>query len=227
MKAKKVYEFRTSGEIIKMGADEYYKKLIQKWLNEYMYNFKFELKNNILILTEINDKVIFLNKIIEFPPFFNNFESIIINGNLNLMDSKLKKLPDNLIKINGYLDLSMSDNIVELPEKLLEVKGLDISYTNIKKLPDNLTKINGNLFLNNSKIQKLPDNLKVGENLDISETTDIKKLPNNLYIYETLDIHDSNITELPDDLIVSSIFIDEDKLYYFKNKFPQYKFITN
>ena len=70
------------------------------------------------------------------------------NGNLNLISSTIKKLPDNL-----YVGNSL---------------GL-IDCTQLKKLPDNLH-VGYHLYLNAVDITELPNNLYVGGNLFINLT---------------------------------------------------------
>ena len=64
--------------------------------------------------------------------------NIAVNWNLDLYNSEVSELPDNLT-VNGWLDLE---------------------YTKITELPDNLT-VNGFLALRRTKVSKLPDNLIV------------------------------------------------------------------
>ena len=86
--------------------------------------------------------------------------NITVEGSLNLSNTKITSLPDNLRTVNGSLDLSYT-NITSLPNNLRTVNGwLDLSYTKITNLPDNLT-VNGNLYLSNTNITRLPDSLKV------------------------------------------------------------------
>ena len=66
------------------------------------------------------------------------FDQLIFLGNLNLSNTKITSLPDNL-SVGGYLDLH---------------------NTNITSLPDNLS-VGGSLYLSGTKITSLPDNLSV------------------------------------------------------------------
>jgi len=93
-----------------------------------------------------------------------------MKGDLNLSNTPITSLPDNLTKVEGNLNLSK---------------------TLITSLPSNLTKVGGNLILNNcKKITKLPPDLTVEGNLDL-EHTKITSLPpnltveNDLYVYGT------------------------------------------
>jgi len=80
-------------------------------------------------------------------------------GDLNLSNSPVEKLPDDL-KVGGGLFL-MDTPIKELPDDLKVGGGLFLMDTPIKELPDNL-EVGGNLDLKNTLIKELPDNLKVG-----------------------------------------------------------------
>ena len=73
------------------------------------------------------------------------------------------------MKINeGNLDLSQSD-VEELPENLTVGGGLDLRGTQITSLPENLT-VGGGLYLSGTQITSLPENLTVGGWLDLSGT---------------------------------------------------------
>ena len=89
--------------------------------------------------------------------------------NLNLSNTKITSLPDNLT-VGGGLFLC-NTKITSLPDNLTVGGGLDLSNTKITSLPDNLA-VGGSLDLRGTLITSLPDNLKVGgriisyENLD-------------------------------------------------------------
>ena len=93
-------------------------------------------------------------------------------GDLNLADTPIKSLPDNL-KVGGSLYLR-NTQIKSLPDNL-EVRGaLSLSNTPITSLPDNL-KVGGSLYLRNTPIKSLPDNLKVIGYLNLHNTPISKK----------------------------------------------------
>ena len=97
-------------------------------------------------------------------------------GNLNLENSQITKLPDNLQVVGGSLYLGNNIQITELPNNLTVGGYLDLLNTPIQKLPDNL-KVNNSLFLKNSQITELPDNLKVGGSLWLHDTPLSNKYP--------------------------------------------------
>jgi len=94
-------------------------------------------------------------------------------GNLDLYDEQLTKLPNDLY-VDGWLGLSHCQQLTKLPDKLYVGKTLSISKTNIKELPDNLY-VGGNLFLIGTSIEEIPNNLYVGKNLFIKDTPLAKK----------------------------------------------------
>ena len=86
-------------------------------------------------------------------------------GNLNLEDTLISSLPNNLLKVGGYLNLR-NTQITSLPDNLKVGESLYLSYTPITLLPNNL-KVNGNLELFRCKINSIPDNLQIEKDLTI------------------------------------------------------------
>ena len=84
-------------------------------------------------------------------------------GSLNLQNTPITSLPDNLKYVGGNLNLE-STPIKSLPDNLEVGGNLDLTRTSITSLPDNL-KVGKDLYLEGSKIISLPDNLKVGGDL--------------------------------------------------------------
>jgi nitrogenase molybdenum-iron protein alpha/beta subunit len=108
-------------------------------------------------------------------------------GSLILYKTPLEFLPDELIRVGGDLDL-IGSKMKKLPDNLKEIGGaLWLNTTSIEYLPETLTYIDGSLNLSNSKIKKLPDNLKIGGNLYLTNTP-IEYLPENLSIAVNLFI---------------------------------------
>ena len=152
---------------------------------------------------------------------------LVHNGDLDLADTNIEKLPDNLT-VNGSLDLSNTP-IKELPKNLTVNNSLWLDKTKIEKLPEDLTveftlslsntpikelpeniKINRNLWLDDSNIQRLPDNFTVNGFLDLSNTP-IKELPDNLTVKGDLDLTNTSVTELPTDLKVKDAIYMNDR----------------
>jgi len=136
-----------------------------------------------------------------------------IEGDLQIKDTPLTKLPDGL-HVTKLLDLTGSE-IKELPKKLkvytlrvsnlikeipddIQVTHLDLTYSGDIKLPDNLACESLVLYspVSESQITKLPDGLKIG-NLDL-KYTNIEELPERLYA-RILRLGESKITKLPED----------------------------
>jgi len=105
-------------------------------------------------------------------------------GDLNLKDTPITSLPDNLKTVGGNLDLS---------------------YTLIQSLPDNLT-VEGSLFLDGCEnLKTLPNNLTVKGDLGLDGCENLKTLPNNLEItFGDLILFNTSIQSLPSDLKMGS-----------------------
>ena len=88
-------------------------------------------------------------------------------GNLDLSDTPITKLPDNL-KIGGSLDLR-NTKITSLPDNLKVGGSLYLNDTPITSLPDNL-EVEDSLYLYNTSITSLPKDLKVEDDLYLSNT---------------------------------------------------------
>lgn len=99
-------------------------------------------------------------------------------GNLNLRDTLITQLPDNLT-VSRSLDLSNTP-IAQLPKNLVVGECLKIDETLITELPDNLI-VGYTLNLSGTQITQLPDNLTVGGWL-VLLYTQIRQLPDNLTV---------------------------------------------
>ena len=71
-------------------------------------------------------------------------------GDLNLSDTPIERLPDNLKRVGGSLHLQ-NTKITSLPDDLHVGGGLYLSYTPITSLPNNL-RVGGNLYLANTPL---------------------------------------------------------------------------
>ena len=169
MKAKKVYEFRTSGEIVSMGAKDYKKLQIDKWMKQWLPDNKYEI---------------------------SKYGNLSIDGNVDLRYKDVTYIPDFShfnIEIGGYLDI-YGTKITKLPEDLYVDSWLDISYTNITHLPDNL-RVEDDIYAINSKLIYIPDDFNVNGSLNLKNTP-ISKLPKNLYVRWRLNLIKTNIKSL-------------------------------
>ena len=98
-------------------------------------------------------------------------------------EPKITECPDGLI-VDGWLAIDKWSKVTALPDNLLCINGeLDISgNSNFKHLPDNLT-VSGNLDLRGcTGLTELPDNLTVGGDLDIRRCAGITMLPRDATI---------------------------------------------
>ena len=98
---------------------------------------------------------------------------MIIIGNLDFEGCKNLTSLGNLKEVKGYLDLSETKKIFNIPDNLIVGK---------------------NLSLRDSKITSLPKNLKVKGWVDL-RFTEIFELPKNIKIGGILWLHNSKITE--------------------------------
>jgi hypothetical protein len=119
----------------------------------------------------------------------------------NFLVATNKKVQE-YIKNGNKGDLDLRDTpITSLPDDLTHVGGnLDLYGTKITSLPNNLT-VGDSLNLNDTPIASLPDNLIVGNNLWLIDTP-ITSLPENLTVGSSLYLRNTKITSLPDDLTV-------------------------
>ena len=130
-------------------------------------------------------------------------DDLVVNGDLDLTDSTLKSLPDNL-EVKGGM-LTRFSRIEELPKGLKVGGTLDLSYSRIKNIPDDI-KIGNSLYLHNTKITSLPKGLKVGGSLSLV-FADIESLPEGLKVGDILHLQRSKITSLPKGLEVKGELI--------------------
>jgi hypothetical protein len=96
-----------------------------------------------------------------------------MKGDLNLSNTPITSLPDNLTTVGGDLFLE---------------------YSKITKLPDNLTVI-GKLDLSNTPITTLPDNLTVGAWLKLEGAKKIKSLPSSLRVKTWISIQNTPLSK--------------------------------
>jgi len=113
-------------------------------------------------------------------------------GDLYLDGTPITSLPDILKYVGGDLNLYQS-KIKSLPDNLKVEEHLVLANTPIEYLPDNL-KVKGSILLTRSAIKSLPDNFKVGRSLYL-ENTSIEDLPYNLEVGEDFWIRNSPIAD--------------------------------
>ena len=108
------------------------------------------------------------NYVITLKKKIQNYIKNGCKGDFDLNGTPIERLPENLKKVSGTLDLSHS-KIKELPDDLVVGKDLWLHNTEIQKLPKNL-KVGGDLAMSFSKIKELPDDLVVGGSVSLIET---------------------------------------------------------
>ena len=225
MKAKKVYEFRTSGEIVRMGVDVLIERRIKDWLSRINWNkhrkeitYHYDNKRNTIVL---NGEILLTVKDHEFPEipevknikwevdtihaFYSSItklpDNLTVKNELNLNNNiGLKYLPKNL-KVYGNF-LSESSELIELPDDIYIDKAISLKLSKNLNNIGNLKFVNGDLDLDYCKSLKyLPDNLTVDGELYL-DYTGIIELPENLTVNGSLTLNGTKITKLPDSLKV-------------------------
>ena len=116
-------------------------------------------------------------------------------GPLYLHDSELTHLPSWLTKVNGALDIAMS-NIEDIPDVLEITDNIYANYSKLKEF--RRTEVHNSLSLDYSKITKLPNNLRVHGYLSV-EGIQFEQFPKNLIIDGIFYIKNSNLTNLSDE----------------------------
>jgi len=92
-------------------------------------------------------------------------KKFIINGDLDLFNNKKIKSLINVIKVEGYLDLTYS-TIESLPKLEYVGKDLDLDNTNIQSL-DNLKYVGSYLSLKNTPLSKTTTKEELRNKIDI------------------------------------------------------------
>jgi len=149
------------------------------------------VKNNVLLVPDVSDNEDFVDGGEEDEELY-----------LNLMDTPITHLPDNITKIIGTIELSYS-KIQKLPTNLSRVErgSLFLNQTKLTELPKSLSYVQKSLYLTGTPVTSLPDNLTIGESLRLSGTL-IRFLPDNLTVGDLLDLNKTPIESIPNNLIV-------------------------
>jgi len=129
---------------------------------------------------------------------FEKAEGLRVAGALNLSNTTVEKLPDDL-SVGG--DLNLSHTVVrDLPGRLSVGGTLYLRGASIVALPDDLS-VGWSLWLDGSAIRTLPGNLSLGGDLSLNGS-DIETLPGGLSLGGDLDLRDTAVETLPGDLSV-------------------------
>ena len=215
--AIKPYVDTNTSEVYLVASDRCYvgnipgfSKTVQKWLDGIQSNkqgvFKihrdvdttgFERRTitNIKLVSSmvINDDLdLSFSDITEVP------DNITINGNLDLYNSKIRKIGKNLV-VKGDCNLS-STPIEEILDNVSIGGNLNLSYSKIKKMGKGLL-VKGNCYLRHTPIEELPDNINIGGNLYLYDSK-IKKIGKNLVVNGNCDLSYTSIEELPDNVSI-------------------------
>lgn len=121
-------------------------------------------------------------------------DGLIIEGSLDLSETRLQMLPERL-NIAGDLKLSGCLNLNFLPRSLHVGGSIDLSKSGIKRLPERF-QVSNNLNLSNSMIKVLPDYLQIGGKLKLSGCN-IIELPKNLQVGRHLNLSNCRLQEFP------------------------------
>lgn len=163
-------------------------------------------------LEEVNDPARFsgwLNLNLEdYPHETLPPELVHVKGELNLIDAKIKSLPDGFA-VDG--DLSLHGSSIEaLPKGLVVGRNLNLDDTSISSLPDDL-KVGGSLTIASTpNLKQLPQLMDVATvsagsvfsyELRLGDS-EIKALPENFHVTGNLDLSGSHIEDLPEGLRV-------------------------
>ena len=162
MKAKKVYEFRTSGEIVKMGNDVLLEKIFNNWVKENKLADIYEIKNKEY---EIKDNVIYFyfslrlgyQYITEIP-----FNLIAVDSHVYFYNTEFTKTP--YLKYNitcDKLDLKQTNTKKIYGDITCDIFDIR-NNTSLKEINGKL-KVNKKLILKNSNLLKFPEKLECGE----------------------------------------------------------------
>jgi hypothetical protein len=134
-------------------------------------------------------------------------------GDLDLNGSPIEILPDNLIEVDGDLNLYKCKNLKSL-NNLKYVEGeLDLFDCINLENTNNLERVSKSLILYNCKNLKSLNNLRyVGGSLYLSNCINLKELPNNLKIEGSLGLDNTSIEKLP-----SGLKVGDDNIIYLRN----------
>ena len=145
----------------------------------------------------------------KFAKYHNKvYDKIFIDGDLDLAESNIKVLPDNLeVKNDVYLDDCIK--LKSLGNNFKVGQTLFLDESSIEELPDDI-QIGESLFLRNAPIKKLPNNLTIPAKLLLSYCESLSYLPDNLKVGKKLVIRNTLIEYLPESLEVGGLIIVND-----------------
>lgn len=132
----------------------------------------------------------------------------VINGNVNLRGSSIRRLPDGLTVMK---DLDLSNSGIQVLPKNLVVKGdLMLDGTGIKTFPTDIV-CSGSILMRDTEISHLPDNMHVNGLLDTPKG--LLELPPKLTVNKALYISSPYIDDIKTSLYVGRDLFVNRKLY--------------
>ena len=209
MKAKKVYEFRTSGEIVRMGKSEIIESEIDKWLkslpvtyNEWSYKNEYLFIRSYQMFWELKPK-----HFIGCP-----VDKLIISTGLQITDDENNiglKLPTE-IYVRGDLSIYNVKNIIKIPKIIRANNNICIKYSHITDTKNKLEKLfcSESITIRNINIDKLPEIYYIESEdeewnpLNTKECEITSNKYSKWYVDKELDISNTNISYLPEELEV-------------------------
>jgi len=144
---------------------------------------------------------------------FPGNKKIEFKGALDLSDSSIRFLPDNLY-VSGDFTLRGCKNLVALPDNLNVGGQLSLDgCTALTNLPADLNVAESIECIGCTALSSLPDDMTVTENFWLEGCTGLKKLPENLDVGFELCIKDcTGLTCLPENLNVGENLLVSENL---------------
>ena len=202
-KTLKNYRFKVKPEIYSEVESETLDRDIKHPSLEYLYDLMWQGGGSINLE----------GRYIESLP-----DNLEVKKDLNISNTKIKKLPTNL-KVGGSL-YAAGSSLEFIPDDIMCNKIIDVSYTPIASLPNNLSLDGLNLEMCRN-IKELPLGLEILGFLNLTASS-ITSLPTDIYIEGSLDISNTYIKELPDNLELYDL-----KMYNTTAKHPPFEKLPN
>jgi hypothetical protein len=118
-----------------------------------------------------------------------------VGGNLILQSSKIEDL-NNLKRVDGYLALNHCKNLKSLGKLTYIAKDIFLTETPIKKIPDFIINVNGILSLIGTDIEDLNNLQRVKNSLYLDNTPNLKSLGKLKHVGGDIYLKNSNILNI-------------------------------
>jgi hypothetical protein len=190
-----------------------YINLLEKLTNKKVRLIEDESSDNNILIPRRSSEERQKNYLIAINKKIQEYIKNGSKGDLDLNGSPIEILPDNLIEVDGDLNLYNCKNLKSL-NNLKYVKGeLDLFDCINLENTNNLERVSKSLILYNCKNLKSLNNLRyVGGSLYLSNCINLKELPNNLKIEGSLGLDNTSIEKLP-----SGLKVGDDNIIYLRN----------